>query len=93
MQVPVTQPSVIERLWVALISMPTAMRPGPAWMADEIEPSDSPSTTWAPPCSRPTTWRLPSTGMRATEYAAESSRNSMPILRGQFAAAGRRGGR
>ena len=44
--------------------MPTATRPGPAWIADEIEPSDSPSTTCAPPCRRPTTWRLPSTGMR-----------------------------
>lgn len=44
-QVPVTTPDVAERLWVALISMPTANRPGPAWMAEEMDPRVSPSTT------------------------------------------------
>ena len=44
-QTPVTMPSVAERLCEALISMPTAMRPAPPCSADEIDPSDSPSTT------------------------------------------------
>ena len=44
-QVPVTIPDDTERLCVALISMPTAMRPAPPCSAEEMEPSDSPSTT------------------------------------------------
>jgi response regulator NasT len=42
---PVTRPEVAERVWVALMSMPTARRPAPACRFAAIEPSDSPNTT------------------------------------------------
>ena len=45
-----------------------------------IEPSDSPSTTYAPPCIRPTGCVLPSTGSVATERSMLNSVNSMPIF-------------
>ena len=46
---PVTIPLRAARWCVALMSMPTAMRSGPAAMADPIEPRLSASTTDAPP--------------------------------------------
>ena len=38
MQTPVTTPDVAERVCVALMSTPTASRPGPAWRFAAIEP-------------------------------------------------------
>ena len=50
---PVTTPPRAARWCVALMSTPTAIRPGPAWIAEPMEPSVSARTTDAPPWSRP----------------------------------------
>ena len=66
-QVPVTQPRSTERECVALISMPTGNFVAPPCTAEDRLPSDSPSTTCAPPWRIPIVCVLPLTGIRATE--------------------------
>ena len=86
--VPVTRPERTARWCVALISTPTTLRSGPAWIFAAIEPRDSASTRWAPPCSSPTGCSLPATGRVATARSAVSSRKRRPIFwaRGLIAA-------
>ena len=76
---PVTSPAETPRWCVALISMPTVKRSGPACSADPSEPSVSASTQEAPPCSSPYGCVLPGTGMEPTTRSAEASRILMPI--------------
>jgi hypothetical protein len=59
-------------------SRPTAIRPGAALSTAAIEPIVSASAAFAPPCSRPSGCRLPSTGIVATIRSVLTSRTSMP---------------
>src|SRR5215470_4533069 len=77
--IPVTCPAAAARWWVALISMPTVTRSGPACSAEPSEPSVSASTHDAPPCSSPSGWVLPATGMVPTTRRAVASRILIPI--------------
>lgn len=77
---PVTYPDVAERVWVALMSIPTASLPGPAQRFADMEPRDSPSTTYAPPCRSMAGCVFPSTGIVATARSTENSTNSIPIF-------------
>ena len=74
-----TTPLRAARWWVALMSMPTAIRCGPACSTDPNEPSVSARTTDAPPCSSPYGWVLPSTGIVATSRSVPTSVKTMPI--------------
>src|SRR5215471_5201256 len=76
---PVTWPAAAARWWVALISMPTVIRPGPACSAEPSEPSVSASTHDAPPWRSPSGWVLPATGMVPTTRCAVASRMVIPI--------------
>src|SRR6478735_3596382 len=72
-------PERAARWCVALMSSPTATRPGPAWICAPMEPSVSASTTLAPPWSSPYGWVLPATGIVATRRSGETSVISMFI--------------
>ena len=63
---PVTQPAVTERWCVALMSTPTEIRSGCAYMKDPSEARVSASTHEAPPCQSPYGWVFPATGTRPT---------------------------
>lgn len=77
---PVTSPELADLWCVALMSTPTALRPGPAWITAAHEPNASAKATDAPPCSSPNDWRLPSTGIVATTRCADCSRMRTPIF-------------
>ena len=76
----VTSPVRALRWWVALSSMPTGNRPGPACIAAAIEPTVSARTAEAPPCSNPYGWVLPATGMRATTSSGPARSSSIPMV-------------
>ena len=75
---PVTMPERAARWWVALISMPTATRAGPACRRCRTTRGSRPATTDAPPCRRPYGWVLPSTGMVATTRSGDHSVRTIP---------------
>ena len=80
MAVPVTQPAVTERWCVALMSTPTEILSGCAYMNEPNDASVSASTQEAPPCHSPYGWVLPATGIRPTTRSGVSESSSKPIL-------------
>lgn len=77
--VPVTQPLLTPRKWLALMSRPTAMYPAGQAKLAPIEPSVSASTTLTPPCSKPNGWRV-----RADEVVADGNKFDAQMADGRI---------